>query len=378
MARAHRTIPPTSDRASDALVKKQMKIAKPELYYKLYAWGVLVLYLSLLRFCIDELRRGQITEHVVGMSLVAGVLCFCLYAIIRTHGVYRWDDEEIRYTTLFGTRSTRWNEIVRYRVRRFAGGFKRIVLNDGWGNRLTVHSYLLAEQSPLLQVVNEKLAALQQADMQEIEKSGEAQFPLGIRDLPLGLFIVRGDTLIHKRGRKTSEIPLVEVQRVVQSTEYGEDGEPASEVATLTTSDGITIQIPSETKGYDRLISYIRAHTKNAVWISAGAPEPMPASAKTEYRRRLFRTTYERHFAMLAAILFAIGIACTVIPMLVQNDPSARGRFTFVVETVMFAIFAVVTVILLVRYMRGIRRLRDKPGTVRSQEEKRTESRTNR
>jgi|GEM_PF-2292488 len=345
--------------------KDEMNVARLNLYLRVYAWGVLVLYGFLLHFYLTELRRGGIGERLLGMAGVLAIFCFCLYLIVRTHGVYRWNDEEIQYATLLGKRSMRWEEIVRFDVRRFSGGWARTVLCDALDKRLTVYTYLMPENSPLHPVLREKLAHLEEAVAKEIEGLEEAYFPLGIRELPGGTFIVRGDRLIHQRGRKSREILLTEIQQVNQSSIFGDLGEPTSEVTELIPSTGAPLRIPSQTKGYDRLVAYIRARTKNATWVSSDRPVPESGPARTADARGKLGSSYRRMTAPLETASFVFMIVMGLLLarfVLTRSGPEEEPSLIWyrVVDFVLLALFIVATAWWLVRHRDEIKEARSR------------------
>jgi hypothetical protein len=250
--------------------EQQMNVAKPALPYRIAAWCVVLPYLLLACFGLRQVQREGMREHVLGLALILAVLCLLVYVLVRTHGVYRWNDGEIQYRSLFGTRSMRWDEIVKLDTRRFLGGWTRIILRDAWDKRLVVYSHLLPEASVLHSMLTHKLGHLEGAPEEQIKGLGETHyFPVGIRDLRGGTFIVRGDKLVHKGRRRIREVVLSEVQYVYRSR-----WNQAEEVIEVVSPPWETIEIPSATKGYDRLVGIIRMRAKNAVWVNMSDAEP--------------------------------------------------------------------------------------------------------
>jgi len=337
----------------------KMNTARAKPYFRVYALGVLVLYLALLHLFFTQMGRGDVGEHQVGVAVVAAVMFLCLYVIARSHVVYRWNDEEIRCRTLFCTRSMRWDEIVEYDIRRFLGGWTRLILRDARGTRLKVHSYLLREESRLHGALRDKLTHLEEAVAKEVADAGEAHFPTRVGDVPGGTFIVRGDSLICKRGRNESEILLSQLHRGSQSWRYEslEQVQPASEVTELVSWDGTAIQIPSTTKGYDRLVAYIRHRAPGAAWITADGAQD---GARLRCKLRL---AHEQRNAILAAGFFTASVSINVILMIIgsQGQPSKWRRLAIAVEGLFLMALAVAIVWWAIGYVRELRRIKDFP-----------------
>jgi len=342
---------------------KPINVAKVPLYWRIYAWGVLVLYLPLLQFYLVQVQREGMRENFVGLALVLGVLCLCLYAIVRTHCAYRWNDEEIRHTGLLGSRSIRWDEVVRFDVVRWQGSWTRVILHDSWGKRLTLYTFLLREDSRLHAVLREKLAHLEERWIKEIEDAGEARFPVRFPGWPTDAFIVRGDTLIHKSVLKKHEISLPQVHEVSPKFTYDEYGGQRSEVTELLSRDGKTIEIPSATKGYDKLVAYIRAHATNAAWVSADMPKPPHAPGAVPYARRDVRLAYEYRRATFAAAVFAAGVAVDVLYVMMasREQPSRFMAVGALLQGLLLATVAAATVWWTIRYKRELKQMEDAP-----------------
>ncbi len=360
--------------------EKRIRVAKPMLNFRIYAFGVLVLYLSLLRFFLTQIRTGEISEHLPGVMLALAVLCLCIYVLARAHGVYLWNDDEIRYITLSGSRSMRWDQIAEYDVRRFLGGLKVIILRDAWGKRLKVYSYLLRAESPVHGMLTQKLTQLEEALAKEVEAVGEARFPLGLRALPWGAFIVRGDKLIHKRGRKQREVVLTALQRVSQSWRYDQYGAQSSEVTELVSKDGTTLEIPSATRGYDRLIAYVRYRATSAAWFTPDRPEPESGPRKVARVRDNLRRAQEWRNAIFAAGFFVCTLAVYIyLTILGSGRESSTSRLLAnAVERSLLGMLTTAAIWWLVKYRRERRQLQKPAAQAKREGQQGDDTRSNR
>jgi hypothetical protein len=286
---------------------QQMNVARPTLTFRAGAWGGFLTVTVFLSYATTQLyeRAG---EGMRDLWPFVALLVFFLYAIVRTHEVYRWNNEEIRFRALWHESSMRWEDITQFYVRRFGGS---CVLVDNRNRRLVIATFMLGEDPPLQRVLIEKLARLDEQELKELEgevnkidTSGEAGFPVGWR---AGSYFVRGNSLVHKRGRKSREVALSDVETVYQRGLKGSQG------TIIETRSGESLRIPSYTKGYRTLIAHIRAKAENAVWVNLHGPEPAESREKAAYLTGKIKMIRESRRAAKLMLSVAAAIMVMVV-----------------------------------------------------------------
>jgi len=332
-------------------------VARPTLTFKAGAWGGL-LSVTLFLYYATTRVYGTLAEGMRDLGPFVVLLVFFLYAIVRTHEVYRWNNEEIRFRVLCHERSIRWDEIVRFHIRKLGGS---CVLVGHRNRQLVIATFMLGEDPPLQRVLIEKLARLEERERNELANevksiigSGEARFRAAWRE---GSFLVRGASLVHKRGRKSHELLLGDVEIVYQRGLKGSQG------TIIETRSGESLRIPSYTKGYRTLIGHIRAKAENAVWVNLHGPEPAGVRERTAYLTGKIKMIRESRRAAKLMLSVAAAIMVMVVAQSVWKVTRylpPLGTLTLVYTVPLQAVsLAFVSAIAIQNLRHGARKLRN-------------------
>jgi len=274
----------------------------PFLAVRIGAWVVFLLSLwgvyELVTLPPDEFMSPA--QNAAYTAAVVAMACCSFLVIVLSHGVYyQWDDERITTSFLGWKRTMRWDEVDSI-VARLAGGFLIYDLTDITGQRLRVHIDLRRRTSPLHEVLREKWAPLARKDVRDIERTGEARFPVRFLGLPAGRFILRGDRLIHQRGPRTREMTLKDVEAIYPLHERGQW--PGVRGCELVSRTGDRMRITPRTTGHDRLVPYVTSHAVNAVCVDLDGPEPPTAREKAPYLKGKLALVRNRKRAALLSV----------------------------------------------------------------------------
>ena len=278
-------------------------VARPPLFgVRIGAWVIFILSTwgayEVVTSPSDEFLSGW-GRTVLTASILLIACCSCL-AIVVSHAVYyQWDDERITTSFLGWKRSIQWDEVDSI-VARLAGDFTIYDLRDARGQRLKVHIHVGGCKSPLFGLLRDKWAPLVSDDLKKIEDSDETRFPVRILGLPAGCFIVRRDRLIHKRGPRTREMTLKEVEAIYPRHERGEW--PGARGCELVSRTGERMRITPRTTRHDRLVPYVASHAVNAVWADLDGPEPPTAREKAAYLKGKLALVRNRKRAALLSV----------------------------------------------------------------------------
>jgi len=266
--------------------REQMNLERPSLlWYRVAGWVILIFscwgIYELLTSEPDEFMSAG--QNAVYTAAILAMACVSLMAIVVSHGVYYlWDSEKIIVSFLGRKRSVRWEEVDSI-VARLSGDSVIYYLTDVRGQRLRVDMQVRRKMSPLCTLLREKWGVLVRDDLKDIEQSLEVRFPVRILGLPAGCFIVRGDKFIHKHGPRRRQLALTDIEEAYLRHERGEW--PGAQYCELVSRTGPRIRIPPRTTRHDRLMAYVAAHAKNAVWVDLDGPEPNTSAAKAAYLR---------------------------------------------------------------------------------------------
>ncbi len=266
--------------------EKPMNVERPNLvWYRVAGWVILVFscwgIYELLTSEPDEFMSAS--QNAVYTAAILAMACVSIMAIVVSHGVYYlWDSEKITVSFLGRKRSVRWDEVDSI-VARLSGDSVIYYLSDAHGQRLRMDMQVSREASPLCKLLRQKWGALVRDDLKEIERAPETRFPVRILGLPAGCFIVRGDTLIHKHGPRRRQLVLPDIEEVYLRHERGEW--PGAQYCELVSRTGTRMRISPRTTRHDRLMAYVAAHAKNAVWVDLDGPEPNTSAEKAAYLR---------------------------------------------------------------------------------------------
>jgi hypothetical protein len=278
-------------------------IARPPLLaVRIGAWVVFLLSLcgvyELVKLPPDEfMSPGQNAAYT---AAVVAMACCSFLVIVVSHAVYyQWDDERITTSFLGWKRSMRWDEVDNI-VARLAGDLTVYDLRDVRGQRLKVHIHVGGWKSPLFGLLRDKWASLVKEDLKNIERSDETRFPVRILGLPAGCFIVRDDSVIHKRGPRTREMTFKDVEAIYPRHERGEW--PGARGCELVSRTGERMRITPRTTRHDRLVPYVASHAVNAVWVDLDGPEPATPRERAAYLRGKLALIRNRKRAALLSV----------------------------------------------------------------------------
>ena len=269
-----------------------MSSEKPDVFWRLIAWCSFVSVSAALAYWMFADPSTTPDDRITGGFCFLPFVCVAIYAVVITHEVYRWNDEEICRRLLLRETSIRWDKVVSVYVLR-EGRDWAYVLRDSQGRKLRVDVGLLIQESPLRRVLRDKLSHLSR--WRESEGGArEGTFTLRILGVHVSSFTTRRNSLIYRCRGKTREILLDQVREVYESR----DGILVSDASDLAVKHGVTLRIPSRTKGYENLIVHIKERAKSAFWVDLDRPEPGAGPERTPYLRGKIRLIAQRKRAL--------------------------------------------------------------------------------
>jgi len=316
----------------DKRTHKEMHSAKlrRSIVFRLAVLALFVLYCMGLATLREDFTSPPNMVRAIAVAAVASVLALsCLLAALWPLGVYyRWNDQEIRYVSLWRERfAMQWDEVVQISGIQAPWVEFSYVLKDRKGRRLKVDISHIGDESPLYALMKKQCPLLD--DDKGVSDAGTMNFPTGRRR---ECHVVCDDWLAYRSYREIRAIRLSAIDQVHQ---YSED--PARELErflsrltgttthTVETGEADDIRatklivgartrlvITSRMRDYDALLDQLRRRARNATWVNMNGPEPETNveravywSHKVELCRSMQRSVWG--FAgVLAVIVFAI------------------------------------------------------------------------